>query len=92
MLGFVLAQVTPVDSMTGPSSNRDKVEESSLVGWVIPRLSFLRVLVRHYVVTEVHFGEFLEALFKRYDRYVREGVWRWRMCVVLTLWLGVHTE
>lgn len=58
--------------MTGPSSNRDKVEESSLVGWVIPRLSFLRVLVRHYVVTEVHFGEFLEALFKRYDRYVRE--------------------
>ena len=43
-------------------------------GWVIPRLDFLRVLVKHYVHMEHNLVVFLKRLFKKHDRYVSGAV------------------
>ena len=40
-------------------------------GWVIPRLDFLRVLVKHYVHLEHNLFMFLQRLFTKHDRWVR---------------------
>lgn len=57
-------------SRDGSSSRRDEPDE--LGRWVVARLDFLRVLVKHYVHMEHRLYVFLRGLFSKYDRYVRD--------------------